>query len=119
TEACDGDDFGSFQCQDADAHSLGRPTCRDDCTVDVSSCAHVCGDGSIEGNEQCDGQALDGLACSDLGYDDGALGCNTACVFDVDACVNIPCKALGDPCETDGECCGPPHGEGRCDEVCR
>jgi hypothetical protein len=49
----------------------------------------VCGNGTIEGTEQCDGQNLNGQTCESLtwGSQTGVLGCNTACGFDYSGCV--------------------------------
>ena len=53
---------------------------------DVSQC-FVCGDGIINGGEECDGAALGGETCVSQGADGGVLGCNSDCTFDVDECV--------------------------------
>ncbi len=60
-------------------------------TLDVApgpyGCGAVCGNGTIEANEQCDGSALGGWSCNDLGYPNGgSLGCAADCTFDVSAC---------------------------------
>ena len=47
----------------------------------------TCGDGTIEGDEACDGAELDGLACADLGFAGGALTCTAiSCRLDATAC---------------------------------
>lgn len=45
----------------------------------------VCGDGVIEGDEECDGSNLGGETCESKGYDGGALLCNS-CSFEVSEC---------------------------------
>jgi len=47
----------------------------------------VCGDGKIEGEEQCDGDALGEKTCMDVGdFDGGTLLCSDACTFDTSGC---------------------------------
>ncbi len=47
-----------------------------------------CGDGVVEGVEQCDGANLAGQSCSSLGYAGGALQCAGNCTFDTSQCSN-------------------------------
>jgi Zn-dependent metalloprotease len=56
--------------------------------VDVmgSSPGPTCGNGTIESPESCDGLQLQGASCASLGFDSGALTCNTNCTFDASAC---------------------------------
>ncbi len=42
----------------------------------------VCGNGIIEGNEQCDGSAFGGVTCASRGYHYGNLGCTSVCTYD-------------------------------------
>ena len=47
----------------------------------------ICGDGNIEGSEECDGNNLNGKICADFsGYVSGTLKC-TDCKFDKGSCV--------------------------------
>lgn len=59
-----------------------------------------CGNGVVEGDEECDGDDLDGEDCFLLvgGDDDcaGSLKCNDDCTFDASAC--------GCPCISDDDC---------------
>ncbi len=49
----------------------------------------VCGDGEIEGEEQCDGEALGEMSCTDVGdFDGGTLLCSDACTFDTSGCTS-------------------------------
>jgi hypothetical protein len=46
-----------------------------------------CGNGQIDGREQCEGDDHDGYVCADLGYFAGILACDPiTCVFDVAGC---------------------------------
>lgn len=47
----------------------------------------ACGNGSIEGNEQCDGANLNGFTCEALGNAGGTLQCDPmTCTFDTQLC---------------------------------
>jgi len=68
----------------------------------------VCGDGTIDTGEECDGNNLDGRStqCSDNGYKEGIFSCYPAghpqeCRYDVSDCAGlglVPCGQLGNPC---------------------
>ena len=48
-----------------------------------------CGDGVIDEGEACDGDALGGQTCVDIGdFSGGDLGCTDACTFDTTGCVS-------------------------------
>lgn len=51
----------------------------------------VCGDGVIQGTEQCDGSNLGGSTCSALGFTGGSLSCDTGCRFNTSACTAALC----------------------------
>jgi hypothetical protein len=51
----------------------------------------VCGDGSVGGDESCDGADLAGADCTTLGFASGTLGCTAGCGLDVSACVASDC----------------------------
>ncbi len=47
----------------------------------------LCGNGVIEGNEQCDGDNINGFTCEALGYISGTLQCDAVtCTFDTQLC---------------------------------
>lgn len=54
-----------------------------DATVQVS----VCGNGVVEGGEQCDTADLAGKSCSGLQYESGTLACTKSCDYDLSKCV--------------------------------
>ncbi|MBA3455835.1 MAG: hypothetical protein H0T42_22250 [Deltaproteobacteria bacterium] len=56
------------------------------CTFDTSACGGgTCGDGVINGPEQCDGAT--NQTCFSIGFDGGSVGCSDAtCSFAVDNC---------------------------------
>jgi hypothetical protein len=93
TEVCDGLDLAGQTCltQGFDDGSLA---CLVDCTgFDTSLCTGpgpVCGDGQQEGAEVCDGAALGGRTCQDVGFYEGSLACLADCTgFDTSACVGV------------------------------
>ena len=45
-----------------------------------------CGNGSVESNEECDGENFDGQTCESLGFDDGNLSCRASCTLDFSEC---------------------------------
>jgi hypothetical protein len=47
----------------------------------------VCGNGVIEGGEDCEGDDLGGATCESLGYAGGILSCDYACSFDTFNCL--------------------------------
>jgi len=46
----------------------------------------ACGNGSLDPGESCDGSALQGASCAQLGYSGGTLACTSSCQFDVSNC---------------------------------
>ncbi|MBU1536914.1 hypothetical protein KKF84_16435, partial [Myxococcota bacterium] len=56
---------------------LGAFSCDDD-TVPSGEC----GNGIVDGSEECDGLNLEGYTCKSWGYYGGTLGCKADCTFD-------------------------------------
>jgi hypothetical protein len=55
-----------------------------------------CGDGAVNGNEQCDTADLAGATCTSLGYTlGGVLGCDAGCGFDTSGCASQQFPASG------------------------
>lgn len=48
----------------------------------------VCGNGTIESGEQCDGLSLAGETCISRGYTAGNLSCNANCTFNTSGCTS-------------------------------
>ncbi len=67
-------------------------TCDDGNTVDDDTCSNQCqrprcGDGVVQGNEQCEGGVELAATCESLGFDGGELGCvATRCRFATELC---------------------------------
>lgn len=49
----------------------------------------VCGNGIVEGGEDCEGNDLGGETCRSLGYEKGNLNCDVACAFDTSECTGV------------------------------
>lgn len=77
-------------CETNDGYS-GEQSCNDDPTVCAwGDCLtdEYCGDGIINGPEECDGDNLGETTCADLdGYNYGDLSCNGECEFDTSDCI--------------------------------
>lgn len=92
-----------------------------------------CGDGFLDPGEVCDGQALGGASCAELGYHEagGLLACTDDCRLDVSGCGDARCgdgllqEAFQEQCdgdELDGQSClslGYERGTLSCGEGCR
>lgn len=46
----------------------------------------ICGNNTVEGNEDCEGSDVAGATCQQLGYTGGTLACNLGCEYDVGGC---------------------------------
>jgi cysteine-rich repeat protein len=123
-EACDGLDLGSATCQSLGYYSaVNNLTCTPSCTFDASNCGGHCGDGVINGTEQCD-VAPDGTknfgtkTCATFGMT-GSLTCGGTCTIDVRSCQgcgNSTCEpGLGETCYNCPGDCGDCCGNGACD----
>jgi outer membrane protein assembly factor BamB len=105
SEACDGDDFGTFTCASAVGYAAaGQLKCTPQCTLDFSACGS-CGDGHRNVNEPCDGTdfGFGGATCASATGDvssTGTVACTSSCTFDTSAC-----NVCGDGKRRDGEAC--------------
>ncbi len=80
TEVCndniDNDFDGDIDCNDFD------------CEFTTACQVGSCGNGSVEGTEECDGADFDGKSCITEGYTAGQLSCTAGCVIDIEGCEN-------------------------------
>lgn len=63
----------------------GALGCTAGCTFDMSACAS-CGNGVLDGAEECDGPDLGGQTCQGLGFSGGTLACSPGCEHDTSGC---------------------------------
>ena len=55
-----------------------------------------CGNDRIDDGEECDGDDLDGVTCTSLGFDSGELSCDpTTCRLRVGACMRPSTDPMG------------------------
>lgn len=106
SEQCDGNQYfsndynnpnvSSYNCSAFGADppwASGDVSCSADCKYEFSTCkTSVCGDGIVNGDEQCDGQNI-GLTCqqdSDQGvFTGGTLKCSSTCKLDPSGCTSL------------------------------
>ena len=91
-----------------DCGSCGDNLCTgwENSTICPADCGPVCGDGDVEGNEQCEaGVPLDDT-CESLGFDSGTLACNaSSCTYDTSDCSEDQCLPRRASCSSDADCC--------------
>ncbi len=105
TETCDGTDLGGAVCDDFEGFTGEGLACAADCgSFDTSGCEVVeCGDGIVNGPEECDGDDLNMVTCDDIdGFTGAGLACADDCTLDTSAC---EIDACGDGVLDDGEEC--------------
>lgn len=68
-------------------------TTTDDPTTDTSesSGGDPCGNGALDGDEACDGDAFDGQTCVTEGFDFGEIACDAECALDTSGCGTRTC----------------------------
>ncbi|MCH9683922.1 MAG: proprotein convertase P-domain-containing protein [Deltaproteobacteria bacterium] len=68
-----------------------------------TTAGETCGNGMLDGDEECDGDELDGQDCEMQGFAGGELGCADDCTFDTSMCVEAGCDngviEVGEDCE--------------------
>ncbi|MFN7133366.1 MAG: FG-GAP repeat domain-containing protein, partial [Myxococcales bacterium] len=72
-----------------------------------------CGDGTVNGEDQCEGEQLGGATCQSLGFVAGTLSCASDCRFDTSKCIRTCGNGKIDFGE---ECDGPALGTAGCDD---
>ncbi|MBN2723422.1 MAG: hypothetical protein JXR95_05060 [Deltaproteobacteria bacterium] len=96
-EECDGNQFRYSDCESA-GFTSGSLSCNSDCTIDFSQCLPqnpLCGNNTVDEDEECDGTEFQGLSCTDFGYQSGLLKCLPSCNFDISNCYgNCPDECL-------------------------
>ncbi|OGB81030.1 MAG: hypothetical protein A2496_08095 [Burkholderiales bacterium RIFOXYC12_FULL_60_6] len=71
----------------------------------AAGCASdLCGNGKLDGDEACDGAALNDQTCRSAGFSYGTVACDSSCALDTRACVMDPCWRY--PCDSTGTAIG-------------
>lgn len=85
-EVCDLSDLDGQTCADFGFQG-GTLTCFVNCAgVSTDNC-YICGNGTLEGDEDCEnGEVPAGVACDDLGFDAGDVTCGADCFYDTSQC---------------------------------
>ncbi len=143
-EQCDGADLGAdvdgdgaVDCRDLGFYTAGALACLPDCTFDRAGCtgAGACGDGVVNGDEECDGDVLPlGTACdaysvsagsSTKFHPGGEVACGALCTLSFAGCTGGFCgdavKQANEACDgfdVGTATCAPYSGSATCNEDC-
>jgi hypothetical protein len=96
----DGDGDGDTGPGDGDGDTNPGDGDGDEATTDDAGA--VCGDGTKQGAEECDGMDLGGVNCSDFGFEEGTLVCANDCTLFTNACSTCGDGQLAATEECDG-----------------
>jgi len=85
----------------------GTLGCTAGCVLDTSTCISplYCGNGKVDGDEECDKTNLTGQTCMDAGFAGGALRCKPDCTLNTSLCINSPTTQCGNGIVETGEQC--------------
>lgn len=73
-------------------------------TIDATVQISVCGNSTVEGGEDCEGNDLSSNTCRTLGYSSGSLSCDISCSFDTFSCLTASSDSDdSDSDESDGD----------------
>lgn len=83
------------------AREGGLPACQS--ALAACQAQPVCGNGIVEGTEDCDVNNLNGATCATQGFAGGTLTCATGCTFDTSGCFAARFVDNGDGTVTDNQ----------------
>ena len=76
------------------------PVC--DVTYGCMKANYECGNGIVEGDEECDGAVLNGRTCSDVNAGlAGDVTCSADCKYDFSKCIAVECQNDDKRCDGD------------------
>jgi hypothetical protein len=123
-EQCDGTNI-TVACTDIDQYTGGTLSCDVMCMLNATQCtggsAGVCGDGTVNAGETCDGTNFTELTCLNFSFLSGPLGCTSNCEINT---TNCPTGTYcGDGSCNGGELCSTCPGDcggcgGGCSDQC-
>ncbi len=89
SEECEEEDLNGKSCEGLGLAEGTLRCYRSSCGYDASQCVGVdiCGNGTVESQEECDGGNLGGMSCEALGYALGVLDCHNSCRYDESQCI--------------------------------
>ena len=77
--------------------------------------ASVCGDGIVEGPEECEAGVPLADTGTSLGFDGGTLACNAStCIYDTSGCTGGSCLPAKAVCSVGSDCCSGNCKRGEC-----
>ncbi|HQL56825.1 MAG TPA: hypothetical protein PLN07_04390 [Myxococcota bacterium] len=118
-EQCDGTNLNGHTCVTR-GFGGGELGCSSLCRFDTSGCTAPpadCGNGKIDGYEQCDGSNLNGHTCKTHGFGGGELACTSACRFDMSACTAPPPNCGNGEIDRGEQCDGANLNEKTCETL--
>jgi hypothetical protein len=107
-EPCEGADLGGQTCASQGFSGGGTLRCKSSCLFDTEQCQGTCGNGRVDGRENCDRTSFGNIkTCTDLKpwlYVGGALKCEADCLnYDESGCLRSTCGngilEVGEECD--------------------
>lgn len=110
-------DGGGLGCDSSTPCCSGLGNCTGGRPADrvCASSPGVCGDGVVEGDEECEAGVPLADTCTSIGFDGGTLACNTStCIYDTTGCTGGSCLPSKSACTDNIECCSGNCRNGEC-----
>ena len=80
-----------------------------------AAASSVCGDGVVEGSEECEFGVPLSDTCETLGFTSGTLACDAGtCLYDTSSCVGGSCALNKEACSVNADCCSGNCKNGSC-----